>query len=285
MANEEETAVQTLAREVVELRNDLAGTDRAVMTHNDRISVVERGAASRDGLSGALDRIEALESTVVSREDMLVALDRISDLARRITDETERLNKIREMVHNHEDVLRRLTAAQPITITNPENIPPEEFSLPIGQGVPDFDNKPIMPQAGRHMATRQAIEQRAYNRGYVQGQNSMVEPKAAIENRTLADAVTRVQDYMANHFSEATIRGVVQVIGAYGIADPHSMHVYLSTACLHGQHGDCDIDATRWDGTHKKAATCKYCPKKCICPHHLQIQSIPVEDVSTTADL
>jgi hypothetical protein len=45
-------------------------------------------------------------------------------------------------------------------------------------------------------------------------------------------------------------------------------HRYLSTACLHNIHDDCDIDTRRYDGTRKTAATCKYCPAPCVCPHH-----------------
>lgn len=50
---------------------------------------------------------------------------------------------------------------------------------------------------------------------------------------------------------------------------------YYSTACFHGDepgrehlHAECDIDDVRWDGSPKTAATCKYCPKTCGCPHH-----------------
>lgn len=56
-------------------------------------------------------------------------------------------------------------------------------------------------------------------------------------------------------------------------------HAYISTACWHAQrepdpqragqlHHECDIDATRWDGTRKIAATCKWCLAPCRCPHH-----------------
>jgi hypothetical protein len=47
-------------------------------------------------------------------------------------------------------------------------------------------------------------------------------------------------------------------------------HHYLSTACLHGHHNDCDIDTRRYDGTWKHGATCKYCRAPCVCPHHKQ---------------
>jgi hypothetical protein len=58
--------------------------------------------------------------------------------------------------------------------------------------------------------------------------------------------------------------------------EPQPAHTYLSTACLHATtepgredlHAECAIDATRWDGTHKTAARCKWCPARCICPCH-----------------
>jgi hypothetical protein len=43
------------------------------------------------------------------------------------------------------------------------------------------------------------------------------------------------------------------------------VHVYISTACLHGAHETCQIDTFRYDGTYKVAATCKYCGSPCRC--------------------
>ena len=52
-------------------------------------------------------------------------------------------------------------------------------------------------------------------------------------------------------------------------------HLYLSTACWHetgpdGEdlHRECNLDTTRHDGTHKTAATCKWCPGRCVCACH-----------------
>ncbi len=42
-------------------------------------------------------------------------------------------------------------------------------------------------------------------------------------------------------------------------------HAYLSTACLHGRHADCATGGTRWDGTSKVPAQCKWCAAKCEC--------------------
>lgn len=42
-------------------------------------------------------------------------------------------------------------------------------------------------------------------------------------------------------------------------------HVYLSTACLHGEHEHCR-STTRHDGSGSKTpGTCKFCGAVCIC--------------------
>lgn len=55
----------------------------------------------------------------------------------------------------------------------------------------------------------------------------------------------------------------------------HGPDGYKSTACRHADepgkaylHRECQIDAKRWDGSHKKAATCKYCEEQCQCSCH-----------------
>jgi hypothetical protein len=45
-------------------------------------------------------------------------------------------------------------------------------------------------------------------------------------------------------------------------------HVYLSTACFHGEHGYCDA-MTGQQGA-KRPATCKFCPARCVCPCHAE---------------
>lgn len=42
-------------------------------------------------------------------------------------------------------------------------------------------------------------------------------------------------------------------------------HVYLSTACLHGQHEHCR-SAVAVDGGIKEPGTCKFCGAACVCP-------------------
>ncbi|WP_329143532.1 hypothetical protein OIU91_06180 [Streptomyces sp. NBC_01456] len=43
-------------------------------------------------------------------------------------------------------------------------------------------------------------------------------------------------------------------------------HVYLSTSCLHGEHGYCQAH-TGLSGA-KTPAQCKFCGAKCQCPCH-----------------
>lgn len=43
-------------------------------------------------------------------------------------------------------------------------------------------------------------------------------------------------------------------------------HVYLSTGCLHGEHGYCK--GTDGAAGPKKPATCKFCSANCVCPCH-----------------
>jgi hypothetical protein len=48
-------------------------------------------------------------------------------------------------------------------------------------------------------------------------------------------------------------------------------HVYLSTGCLHGQHGYCQADTGKSGA--KTPSVCKWCPAKCVCPcHHEETQ-------------
>jgi len=59
-------------------------------------------------------------------------------------------------------------------------------------------------------------------------------------------------------------------------------HVYLSTACLHGQHGYCSAPTVTRDGewstvgpsytterdAPKNPAKCKFCQARCVCDCH-----------------
>lgn len=44
-------------------------------------------------------------------------------------------------------------------------------------------------------------------------------------------------------------------------------HVYLSTACLHGEHEYCQGAVTR-EGEEKIPGKCKFCDSKCCCVCH-----------------
>jgi hypothetical protein len=46
------------------------------------------------------------------------------------------------------------------------------------------------------------------------------------------------------------------------------IHVYLSTACLHGQHDYCAA-MTGYQGA-KRPAQCKFCDATCVCWCHRQ---------------
>jgi hypothetical protein len=59
--------------------------------------------------------------------------------------------------------------------------------------------------------------------------------------------------------------GLAAVLALVYSADPH---IYLSTGCLHGDHTYCQVEARRYDGSTKTAATCKFCAAPCICPCH-----------------
>lgn len=48
------------------------------------------------------------------------------------------------------------------------------------------------------------------------------------------------------------------------------VHVYLSTACLHDLHEQCQ-SAKRIDGGPKVPGKCKFCPAPCICTCHEEV--------------
>jgi hypothetical protein len=59
--------------------------------------------------------------------------------------------------------------------------------------------------------------------------------------------------------------GLAAVLAIVHSADPH---IYLSTGCLHGDHAYCQMEARRYDGSTKTAATCKFCASPCVCLCH-----------------
>lgn len=76
--------IQDLDRRVVQLVDDLIGTDKAVSYHNDRLGKLEASAFSETGD------------------------DRITEAHRRITAETDRLNNLRQMHYNLAERVKRL---------------------------------------------------------------------------------------------------------------------------------------------------------------------------------
>lgn len=61
-------------------------------------------------------------------------------------------------------------------------------------------------------------------------------------------------------------QSVERLIAASSLGTPaDGEHVYLSTACLHGQHEHCR-SAVAADGGRKKPGTCKFCGAVCVCP-------------------
>jgi hypothetical protein len=76
---------------------------------------------------------------------------------------------------------------------------------------------------------------------------------------------------------------IAQLVGLYALridqiraaTTSAHRHLYLSTACWHAPetgredlHRECAIDTHRYDGSHKTAATCKWCPSRCVCACH-----------------
>ncbi len=59
-------------------------------------------------------------------------------------------------------------------------------------------------------------------------------------------------------------------------------HDYLSTACLHGEHGYCSA-ATKPDGRPKFPARCKWCNARCRCDCHADTGAPGTAPASTLA--
>ena len=51
-----------------------------------------------------------------------------------------------------------------------------------------------------------------------------------------------------------------------------TLHIYLSTACMHSKHDYCQ-SCERPDGTAKVPGTCKFCQAPCICDCHWEARS------------
>lgn len=73
----------------------------------------------------------------------------------------------------------------------------------------------------------------------------------------LADALPDEYDCCAE--------AVLAALGLGCAAD--GTHLYLSTGCLHGEHGYCQSNTGL--GGAKKPASCKFCAAPCLCPCHV----------------
>lgn len=105
--------------------------------------------------------------------------------------------------------------------------------------------------------------------------------RTAINKAGLVYLTTRQIDVILNglqaggHLAPATVDEPT-------MAEATVAHRYLSTACLHAAaddrpelHHHCATDTQRHDGTHKHAATCKWCPAQCTCPCHNNTRQAP----------
>lgn len=56
------------------------------------------------------------------------------------------------------------------------------------------------------------------------------------------------------------------------------VHVYFSTACLHGEHQHCGSRYNAYTMQAKKPAECKFCDAKCICVCHRKAEPVPADE-------
>jgi hypothetical protein len=80
------------------------------------------------------------------------------------------------------------------------------------------------------------------------------------------DALTEARRYIAALVVERDELRVALAARAPQPPEPSGEHVYLSTSCLHGEHGYC-ASMTGMQGA-KRPATCKFCGAKCQCRCH-----------------
>jgi hypothetical protein len=73
----------------------------------------------------------------------------------------------------------------------------------------------------------------------------------------------------------ASARNAIMAYNVY--SEQHSGHRYLSTGCLHGEHGYCQSN-TGSQG-QKTPAVCKFCSSPCVCSCHLPGEVTVVERI------
>ncbi len=86
-------------------------------------------------------------------------------------------------------------------------------------------------------------------------------PIIEVPGQLRAKVEERIKDTPEQEDIEHLLRLIKRVV-----FDGHN--VYLSTACLHGNHDYCN-QSTRVDGTAKQPGQCKFCPSKCVCDCHI----------------
>lgn len=228
--NEEETAQQTFARELVELQRDLAGTDKATSHLNDRMSRLENTVkVDVDDEVSRLRRIveDLLESStnvesLKGRVKQLENQPRLSDLANRVTRETDRLNQLRAMHHDlvarfgevkgrvayHDQDLEvranqfsRFVTEVKSQLAAIQGYPREDqFSEPIGQGVVPIGGEQVASierdfSKGPDVVSISNVED-SYSRGYVAGFQAGID-----------EGISRIENHRGGDFSDRARRG------------------------------------------------------------------------------
>lgn len=100
----------------------------------------------------------------------------------------------------------------------------------------------------------------------------------------VADVVHKARAWRAQYTKPSIFPRVAALhaaVDALEAADSDQAHRYTSTACHHGRHGDCATGGTRWDGTSKVPAQCKYCDARCECRECDHKGSMTTDDQDT----
>ncbi|MFH8405516.1 hypothetical protein ACH4FX_12185 [Streptomyces sp. NPDC018019] len=118
----------------------------------------------------------------------------------------------------------------------------------------------------RHMLELHIQERHATEDAALPG----LHPLAAVIARTLRSTP------VPPHLPEGLVARLAVAVAVYldKQTSGDAPHRYLSTGCLHGEHGYCQ-SSTGSNGT-KVPATCKFCAAPCECPCH-QASDLPRE--------
>lgn len=147
--------------------------------------------------------------------------NRITEVAKRVTAETDRLNELRAQIAAVENRMlghrERLDNIEASYVTEPRffdligRVRALEASLIKGSS---FGSLPILADEENFSAPIGAgLSEREIMDGVEESQmRADADRKRKIVDRTLAEAEKRIRRYMEGHFSEATIRGVVEAV-------------------------------------------------------------------------